>query len=130
MQNIPLQMSTQLTDEQITKVKHDFRRCREGTAEEIINLRRTGDTALIPEILRGIVWRYVRPDAREQVEKASLDTPLSALGMDSLMMLEVVLDVQDALDVTVEDAELRRVKTFKDISDLLTQRFSEVHKAA
>lgn len=123
-------MSTQLTDEQMTKVKHDFRRCREGTAEEIINLRRTGDTALIPEILRGIVWRYVRPEAREQVEKASLDTPLSALGMDSLMMLEVVLDVQDALDVTVEDAELRRVKTFKDISDLLTQRFSEVHKAA
>ena len=123
-------MSTQLTDEQITKVKHDFRRCREGTAEEIINLRRTGDTALIPEILRGIVWRYVRPEAREQVEKASLDTPLSGLGMDSLMMLEVVLDVQDALDVTVEDAELRRVKTFKDISDLLTQRFSEVHKAA
>ena len=123
-------MSTELTEEQITKVKHDFRRCREGTAEEIINLRRTGDTALIPEILRGIVWRYVRPEAREQVEKASLDTPLSALGMDSLMMLEVVLDVQDALDVTVEDAELRRVKTFKDISDLLMQRFTEIHKVA
>jgi 3-hydroxyacyl-[acyl-carrier-protein] dehydratase len=123
-------MSTELTDDQITKVKHDFRRCREGTAEEIINLRRTGDTALIPEILRGIVWRYVRPEAREQVEKASLDTPLSALGMDSLMMLEVVLDVQDALDVTVEDAELRRVKTFKDISDLLMQRFTEIHKTA
>jgi len=123
-------MSTELTDEQIAKVKHDFRRCREGTADEIINLRRTGDPALIPEILRGIVWRYVRPEAREQVEKASLDTPLSALGMDSLMMLEVVLDVQDALDVTVEDAELRRVKTFKDVSDLLTQRFTEIHKAA
>jgi 3-hydroxyacyl-[acyl-carrier-protein] dehydratase len=123
-------MPTELTDEQITKVQHDFRRCRDGTAEAIINLRRTGDTALIPEILRGIVWRYVRPEAREQVEQASLDTPLSALGMDSLMMLEVVLDVQDALDVTVEDAELRRVKTFKDISDLLMQRFTEVHKAA
>ena len=74
-------MSTELTEEQITKVKHDFRRCREGTAEQIVTLRRTGDTALIPEILRGIVWRYVRPEAREQVEKASLDTPLSALGM-------------------------------------------------
>jgi acyl carrier protein len=122
-------MPTDLTDEQINKLKHDFRRCREGTAEAIINLRRTGDTALIPEILRGIVWRYVRPEAREQVEKASLETPLSALGMDSLMMLEVVLDVQDALDVTVEDAELRRVKTFDDVSQLLIQRFTEVHKA-
>jgi acyl carrier protein len=123
-------MPTDLTDEQINKLKHDFRRCREGTAEAIINLRRTGDTALIPEIVRGIVWRYVRPEAREQVEKASLETPLSALGMDSLMMLEVVLDVQDALDVTVEDAELRRVKTFNDVSELLIQRFTENHKAA
>lgn len=114
----------------MNKVKHDFRRCREGTADAIIRLRQTGDTALIPQILRGIVWRYVRPEAREQVEKASLDTPLSALGMDSLMMLEVVLDVQDALDVTVEDAELRRVKTFNDVSDLLMQRFTELHKAA
>ncbi len=123
-------MPTELTEEQIKKVNHDFRRCREGTPEAIVNLRRTGDTTLIPEILRGIVWRYVRPEAREQVEKAALETPLSALGMDSLMMLEVVLDVQDALDVTVEDAELRRVKTFDDISQLLVQRFSEVHKAA
>ena len=123
-------MPTELTDEQIKKVNHDFRRCREGTAEAIINLRRTGDTALIPQILRGIVWRYVRPEAREQVEKAPLETPLSALGMDSLMMLEVVLDVQDALDVTVEDAELRRVKTFDDVSQILIQRFTEIHKAA
>jgi len=123
-------MPTDLTDEQIKKVNHDFRRCREGTAEAVIKLRRSGDTALIPEILRGIVWRYVRPEARDQVEKASLETPLSALGMDSLMMLEVVLDVQDALDVTVEDAELRRMKTFNDISELLVQRFTEIHKAA
>jgi 3-hydroxyacyl-[acyl-carrier-protein] dehydratase len=123
-------MPTELSDEQIKKVNHDFRRCREGTAEAIIKLRRTGDTALIPEILRGIVWRYVRPESREQVEKASLETPLSALGMDSLMMLEVVLDVQDAIDVTVEDAELRQVKTFDDVSHLLMQRFTEIHKAA
>jgi acyl carrier protein len=123
-------MPTELTDEQIEKLKHEFRRCREGTPEAIINLRRTGDTSLIPEILRGIVYRYVRPEARPQVEQASLDTPLSALGMDSLMMLEVMLDVQDALDIVVEDSDLRRVKTFRDVSELLTQRFTENRQAA
>jgi acyl carrier protein len=122
-------MTTELTDEQIEKLKHEFRRCREGTPEAIINLRRTGDTSLIPEILRGIVYRYVRPEARPQVEQASLDTPLSALGMDSLMMLEVMLDVQDALDIVVEDSDLRRVKTFRDVSELLTQRFTENRQA-
>ncbi len=122
-------MPTELTDEQIEKLKHEFRRCREGTPEAIINLWRTGDTSLIPEILRGIVYRYVRPEARPQVEQASLDTPLSALGMDSLMMLEVMLDVQDALDIVVEDSDLRRVKTFRDVSELLTQRFTENRQA-
>ena len=123
-------MATALTAEQIEKLKHSFRRCREGTAEAIVNLRSTGDTSLIPEILRGIVWRYVRPEAREQVEKASFDAPLASLGMDSLMMLEVILDVQDALDITVEDTDLRRMKSFADVSELLTQRFTEAHKAA
>ncbi len=123
-------MPAELTAEEIEKLKHDFRRCREGTPEAIINLRRSQDSSLIPEILRGIVWRYVRPEAREQVEQASFDAPLSSLGMDSLMMLEVVLDVQDALDITVEDEELRKVKTFGDVSELLRQRFTAVHKAA
>jgi len=122
-------MPTELTDEQIEKLKHEFRRCREGTPEAIVNLRRTGDTSLIPEILRGIVYRYVRPEARPQVEQASLETPLSALGMDSLMMLEVMLDVQDALDIVVEDSDLRGVKTFRDVSELLTQRFTENRQA-
>ena len=40
------------------------------------------------------------------------------------------VDVQDALDVTVEDAELRRVTTFNDVSELLMQRFTEIHKPA
>jgi acyl carrier protein len=130
-QNIPLSsMATELTNEQIEKVKHEFRRCREGTAETIISLRRTGDLTLIPEILRGIVWRYVRPEARKQVEQASFAAPLSSLGMDSLMMLEVVFDVQDALDITIEDEDLKRMKTFNDVSELLMQRFTEIHKAA
>ena len=49
--------------------------------------------------------------------------------MDSLMMLEVMLDVQDALDIVVEDSDLRRVKTFRDVSELLTQRFTENRQA-
>ena len=123
-------MATDLTQEQIDEVRRSFKRCREDTIEAIINLRRTGDSSLIPVIMRGIVWRYVRPELRAQVEHATPDTPLSSLGMDSLMMLEVVLDLQDALDVVIEDAELRRVQTIGDVADLLTQRFAEKQKTA
>jgi acyl carrier protein len=123
-------MSTELTDAEIEELSRNFKRCREGTVEAIVNLRRTGDTSFILPVLRGIVWRYVRPELRELVDTAPPDTPLSSLGMDSLMMLEVVLDVQDALDVVVEDADLRRVRTIGDVNELLMQRFAEVRKGA
>jgi 3-hydroxyacyl-[acyl-carrier-protein] dehydratase len=123
-------MSTELTDAEIDELSRNFKRCREGTVEAIINLRRSGDPSFILPVLRGIVWRYVRPELRELVDTAPPDTPLSSLGMDSLMMLEVVLDVQDALDVVVEDTDLRRVRTIGDVNELLMQRFAELRKDA
>ena len=123
-------MPTELTPEQIDELRRNFKRCREDTVEAIVNLRRTHDESLIPMIMRGVVWRYVRPEMREQVEKATGETPLSALGMDSLMMLEVVLDLQDALDIVIEDSDLKRVQTIGDVSELLTQRFTEKNKQA
>src|SRR4051795_11435342 len=104
-------MQTTLTDEQAEQIRHSFRRCREGTPEAIINLRASGDAALIAVIVRGIVWRYVREEARPNVDQATADTPLGSLGIDSLTMMEIVLDVQDALDLVIEDSDLKQMKT-------------------
>ena len=121
-------MPTELSEEEIETIRRGFKRCREGTADAIINLRRTGDPALIPDIIRGIVWRYVHADTREVVDQATAETPLATLGIDSLMMLEVVLDVQDALDIVIEDADLRKMQTIGDVNELLQKRFSEARK--
>ncbi len=123
-------MSTELTDEEIASIRRSFKRCREGTVEAIINLRRSNDPSFIPAIVRGIVWRYVQADAREVVDQAEAETPLSSLGIDSLMMLEVVLDVQDALEVVIEDADLRRMQTIGQVIDFLKQHFADTHKPA
>lgn len=125
---VALVMPTELAEEEIDGIRRSFKRCREGTIEAIINLRRSGDPSFIPEISRGIVWRYVQADAREVVDNATADTPLASLGIDSLMMLEVVLDVQDALDIVIEDADLRKMQTIGDVNDLLQQRFLESRK--
>jgi acyl carrier protein len=122
-------MPTELTQTQIDDIARNYKRCREGTVDAIVNLRRTGDTSNIPTIMRGIVWRYVRPEIRSQAETAPPETPLTNLGMDSLMMLEVVLDLQDALDITIEDSELRNMKTIGDVTELLTQKYVEKNKA-
>ena len=120
-------MPTELSQDEKDSLRKSFKRCREGTVEAIIALRETGDPAQIPEIVRGIVWRYVQPDARPVVEQATPETPLAALGIDSLMMLEVVLDVQDALDLVIEDSDLRQMQTMGDVVEFLQKRYAETH---
>jgi acyl carrier protein len=120
-------MPTTPTEEQIQQIRHSFRRCREGTVDAIIDLKRTGDPEYIPAIVRGIVWRYVHEDARSRVDEATPETPLASLGIDSLTMMEVVLDVQDALDLVIEDEDLKHMKTIGDVIGFLQQKFAELY---
>jgi len=123
-------MTASLTQEEIGQIRHNFRRCREGTADAIIDLRRTGDIELIPTIVRGIVWRYVREETQPAVEQATPETPLGSLGIDSLTMMEIVLDMQDALNLTIEDADLKQMKTIGDVIGFLQQRFAQVRSGS
>ena len=121
-------MRTPPTEEQIEQVRRSFKRCREGTVDAIIDFQRTGDPESVPTIVRGIVWRYVHKDVQSLVDQATAETPLASLGIDSLTMMEIVLDVQDALDLVIEDADLRRMQTIGDLIGFLQQRFAEVHR--
>jgi acyl carrier protein len=123
-------MSTQLTEDQISEIRRSFRRCREGTSDAIIELQQTGNTDLLPTIVRGIVWRYVQEDRRPVVDQATEETPLASLGIDSLTMMEIVLDVQDALDLVIEDSDLRHMRTIGDFVGFLRQRYLETRGAA
>lgn len=123
-------MAKELSADEVADLRRNFKRCREDTIEAIIKLRQTGDVELIPDIVRGIVWRYVQEEARPIVEEAKPETPLSSLGIDSLMMLEVVLDVQDALELTIEDADLRRMQTIGDVVSFLQTHYAQVHQPA
>jgi acyl carrier protein len=118
-------MPTQLSEDQITEIRRNFRRCREGTSDAIIELQQTGNTELLPKIVRGIVWRYVHEDRRPVVDEATEETPLASLGIDSLTMMEIVLDVQDALDLVIEDSDLRHMRTIGDFVSFLRQRYAE-----
>jgi acyl carrier protein len=123
-------MSTELTEDQISEIRRNFRRCREGTSDAIIELQQTGNTDLLPKIVRGIVWRYVHEDRRPVVDQATEETPLASLGIDSLTMMEIVLDVQDALDLVIEDSDLRHMRTIGDFVGFLRQRYAETRGAA
>ena len=112
----------ELSAEEVEKLSKDFKRCGPETVDAILKFRRDGDDSVIPVIVRGVLRRYLRDEAKEFVDTAGADTPLSSLGVDSLTMLEIMLDVQDALDVTVDDAELRKLQTIGDVVQMLGEK--------
>jgi len=115
------------SEERVEEIRRGFKRCRPGTVEAIIDLQRNSNTELIPTIVRGIVWRYVRENARARLDQATAETALMSLGIDSLTMMEIILDVQDALAVEIDDVDLKQMKTIGDVSELLEIRYKNIH---
>lgn len=117
-------MSNPLTDEQISEIKQQFKRCSEETVQAITSFRQTGDVSLLPKIVKGVVQRYLPADKTELLKNATEETNLADLQIESLTMLEVVLDIQDAVDVVIEDAELREIRTLGDVRKFLEQKLA------
>jgi 3-hydroxyacyl-[acyl-carrier-protein] dehydratase len=118
-------MPTELSAEEIDKLRRSFKRCDEATIDAILSFRKTGDPSLVSVITRGIIARYLRSETRDFFASAAPETPLITLGVDSLTMLEIVLDVQEALDISVEDSELKQLRTVGEVNELLAEKIAQ-----
>lgn len=56
-----------------------------------------------------------------------LTTPLDELGIDSLSMLEVVMNVEECYDIRVDEFALDECVTFKDVVALVTKTISAMN---
>jgi 3-hydroxyacyl-[acyl-carrier-protein] dehydratase len=78
------------------------------------------DPKLVSTIVNGIVEKYLPPEMREKAPDAMKS--LNAFGVESITLMEIILDVQDALDLVVTDAELRGLKNFDEATALLSKK--------
>jgi acyl carrier protein len=123
-------MPAELSAQQSDKLRRNFKRCGEETIEAILKFRQDGGVSAVPLIARGIISRYLRDEAKEAIASAAPETPLSSLGVDSLTMLEIILDVQEALDISIEDSELKGLQTIGDVYQLLMDKAAAQGRAA
>ena len=94
------------------------------TVETIREYRRARSPQLITKIVRGIVEKYLPADARDRnVEGVK---SLNAFGLESITLMEVVLDIQDALEITLTDDELRQLRSFDETIALLSAKVSKL----
>lgn len=102
-----------------TEINERFFNFDRTTVANIQTFHRSPDPALVQPIFDGIMRKYL-PEAgrRDDPEEVSLN----AFGLESLTLLEVVLDLQDALGIRLEDDEIRGLHDLKEVHALLVQK--------
>ena len=84
------------------------------------------DPSLIRRIVQGIIDKYLPEHLRGTTQNSAAS--LNAFGLESITLMEVVLDIQDALEITLTDDELRQLRSFDETIVLLSKKVSELQK--
>ena len=85
-----------------------------------MQFRKTGNPEHVPAVVIGIVERFVEPDLRIKLKDADDDLRLiEDLGIDSLTMMEIVILVEDVLQLSINNDELRNLRTVGDVKTFI-----------
>ncbi len=108
------------TDLKEEEIRESLKRCSEPTVEAAITFHKTRDPDLVPTIVMGIIERFVEPDVRSVIREGDDSTRLlEDLGIDSLLMVEIVILIEETLDIQIENEELRSLRNIGDIKAYL-----------
>ena len=109
--------TSQLKEEEL---RDALRRCSEQTIEAAIHFGSSRDPELVPLIVMGIIERFVEPDVRPILREGNDQIRLlEDLGIDSLLMVEIVILVEETIGIHIENEELRTLRSVGDIKAYL-----------
>jgi len=99
-----------------------LRRCSPETVAAAQRYRRTKSLDEVPTIIHGVIARYLEVDRRELLREPKSSLRLSEdLGLDSLSMIEISMTLEDVLEVSLNEEQLRHLKTLGDINVYVRQ---------
>ena len=108
------------TPEDETSLREALKRCSPSTFEAAVQYRKTGNPEHVPAVVIGVVERFVEPDLRAKLKDADDDLRLiEDLGIDSLTMMEIVILVEDVLQLSINNDELRNLRTVGDVKTFI-----------
>jgi len=108
------------TPEDDANLREALKRCSAATYEAAAQFRKTGNVEHLPAIVLGIIERYVEPDLRAKLKDADDDLRvIEDLGIDSLTMMEIVILVEDVLQMSINNDELRHLRSVGDVKTFI-----------
>ena len=117
----PLGLSQKpFSPEDETALREALKRCSPSTFEAAVQFRRTSNPEHLPAVVIGVIERFVEPDLRSKLKDADDDLRLiEDLGIDSLTMMEIVILVEDVLQMSINNDELRNLRTVGDVKTFI-----------
>jgi 3-hydroxyacyl-[acyl-carrier-protein] dehydratase len=104
------------TPEDESLLRESLKRCSPSTFEAAVQFRKTGNPEHLPAVVIGVIERFVEPDLRTKLKDADDDLRLiEDLGIDSLTMMEIVILVEEVLQMSINNEELRSLRTVGDV---------------
>jgi 3-hydroxyacyl-[acyl-carrier-protein] dehydratase len=101
-------------------LREALKRCSPSTFEAAVQYRKTGNAEHVPAVVIGVIERFVEPDLRMKLKDADDDLRLiEDLGIDSLTMMEIVILVEDVLQMSINNDELRNLRTVGDVKTFI-----------
>ena len=113
------------TEQEISNLRANLKRCSAATVEAAVRFRTTGDAGEIPTIVYGIIERHLAPEYNRSLSDAGDNTRLiEDLGIDSLTLLEIVLSIEETIGISIENEELREIRTLGEVKSFIGRKIS------
>ena len=107
-------------------LREALKRCSRETVENAVSFRKTGDKSLLDSIVLGIIERYAEPEKRELLHSGNDNIDMvKDLELDSLTMVEIVLAVEDAVGMSIDNDDIQKLKTLGDIKNYIKEKVSK-----
>jgi len=116
-----------LSEEERAELADSLKRCSEGTRDAAFQFRETGQLILLPVIILGIIERFLEPEIRPKLKEGDGSLKLiDDLGIDSLTMMEIIVLVEESLDLSIDNEELRDLRTLDDVRIFLDAKIRNI----
>ena len=115
--------SENFTQEDENALREALKRCSAETIEKAVELRKTGNPELAGPVVIGIIERFLDPEKRDLLKNASDSLNMvDDLGLDSFTMVEIVLAVEDATGMSIDNSEIQKLHTIGDIKAFIASK--------
>ncbi len=119
------------TPETEARIRESLKRCRPEVIEAAVDYRKNNAVEKIPTVVLGIIERFIEPSLQPKLHQEDVDAInlIDDLGVDSLVMVEIVVTIEENLKISIPDTDLQTLRTVGDIKGYFNTKLSTLTTA-